>query len=177
VPDFHTNIAEGKHALVLNGMHSSRPGQSLPGVPFIHRWPIEVVDGAIGAVALTAALTQQIDLATAFPNRLIPDDIAIGPAWVELDTNFAGTSITAATFEGGESDAPDPDAYFTSTSVFSGAGTRLSAPGANAALRARIAEVFTIDLTVVGANLDQLTAGKLFYNMLYIPLPRGFVSP
>lgn len=124
---------------------------------------IKLVAGVphIGAVALTAALSQEIDLNVAFPQNTFPTNVLMDGCYIVRVTDFAGGTISAYSAEVG--DTGDPNGLLTSTSVFTGVGAGYTETPAAAQFAKRLETAFvpTLTLTSVTANLDATTAGQL----------------
>jgi hypothetical protein len=136
-----------------------------PGVGWLYSvdCKIRLVGGVpyIGAVALTAALSQEVDLNVAFPQNTFPTNMMVDGAYIVRVTDFSGGAISALSVEVGDTAAPN--GLLTATSVFTGVGAGYTETPAAAQHAKHIETAFvpTLTLTAVGANLDQLVAGEL----------------
>lgn len=125
---------------------------------------IRLVGGVpyIGAVALTASLTQEVDLNVAFPQNTFPTNVQRLESYIRRVTDFSGGTISALTAQVG--DTGDPNGLLTATSVFTGVGAGYTETPAAAEFTQRLETAFvpTLLLTSTTANLDQLEAGELW---------------
>lgn len=139
-----------------------------PGLTWLWSQVVEVktIGGTtqIGATALTAALTQAIDLNVAFPRNTFPANVQRGEAYIKREVDLAGTGITSLDIELGDTGVDN--GLITTTDVFTGAlatATYASTPAATQyAFQTEQAFVPLLTLTAVGANVDQLAAGGRF---------------
>ena len=108
-----------------------------------------------------ADTSQAIDLATDDNGNAFPVDCQIVGAFIRVDTDFSGGSVSALTCQVG--DAGDPDELITATSVFTGASNvkPLSANGAAGLPRWEAAYAPEALFTSTTDNLVNLTAGSL----------------
>lgn len=127
---------------------------------FTHRFTIDYTD------CTAAATTQVFQLIDDLPRGHI-----VQAAAMELETGFAGTSITNLVLDVGydlASGTDDPDAFLDGYEIAT-AGTEILAADGNGAvfatLRTGFANVEEMDieclLTATGANLSAMTAGKV----------------
>lgn len=130
---------------------------------------IQVVNGAIGAVALAAAATQEVDLNVAFPNNPFPTNVYRKNAVVWKITDFAGGSLTNVQFELGDNN--DPNGLVTQFTAFTGTGQgpEESLAAAEAQHQLETAFVPTLTITATGDNVDAITSGKLQIRILHSP--------
>lgn len=143
--------------------------QALTG--FTHRFTIDYTD------CTAAALTQTFQLIDDLPARHL-----VQAAAFELETAFAGTSITNLALDVGydlAAGTDDPDAFLDNYEI-AGAATEILAGDGNGAvfatLRTGYASQEEMDieclLTAVGGNLSGMTAGKVHIYLKVVDLTK-----
>lgn len=166
-------IGPGKAAVAHTKIGGGAVGWA-PGFGWV--WSVDVqikiVAGAayIGAVALTSATSQEIDLNTAFPANAFPANALVMGCYIKRITDFSGGSVSALTVQVG--DTGDPNGLLTATSVFTGVGAGYTATtgAAEYAPHPEAAFLPTLTLTSTSDDVDALTAGRLKICIPFQPL-------